>query len=527
MSHALYRRYRPQRWSEVIAQDHVLQTLRHALRADRVGHAYLFAGARGTGKTTVARLLAKAVNCLGAERDDRPDNQCEHCKAVNEGRFLDVIEIDAASNTGVDDVRELRDKINFAPSQGKYKVYIIDEVHMLSTAAFNALLKTLEEPPPHVIFILATTELHKIPATVLSRCQQHEFRRVPVDAIQENLRLVAKADGIEADDDALRLIARQATGSIRDAQSLLDQLSSAGDRITVRSVETVLGTAGSDVVVDLVTHIAAQDAGGAMRRLHVALDGGADVRTLARQLVDYLRGVLLTQMDNAAAVEASEGTKDQMRSHAGAFSRPTLAVLIRLFRDAAAEHRGDQLALGLELAVAEAIFPARSTREDPAPGTPSPSGRSTATGPRAQANSTSTAEIVPAADAATLPGRAEIQAAAGAIGSAEIRTAWKDIAHALAKSNPKLAALMNSARSLEVHGTRLMVGFSGEILARQLEKTEYVTMLSQALEESTGARLEIRSVLTNSRGGSPPNVVENGMVAAALDSGGEIVDVQD
>jgi len=173
MTQALYRKWRPQTWEAVIGQEHIISTLRNAIAADRIAHAYLFAGPRGTGKTTCARLLAKAVNCLGEEGVEKPCNECEHCQAVNDGRFLDMIEIDAASNTSVDDVRDLRDKINFSPNLGQYKIYIVDEVHMLSNAAFNALLKTLEEPPPHAIFILATTEVHKIPATVLSRCQRH------------------------------------------------------------------------------------------------------------------------------------------------------------------------------------------------------------------------------------------------------------------------------------------------------------------------------------------------------------------
>src|SRR5512141_365942 len=208
MTQALYRKYRPQDWDAVVGQDHVVTTLKNAIAADRVAHAYLFAGSRGTGKTTLARLLAKAVNCLNPDPAKRPDNTCDYCKAVNENRFMDLIEIDAASNTSVDDVRDLRDKINFSPSQGKYKIYIIDEVHMLSTAAFNALLKTLEEPPPHAIFVLATTEIHKIPATVLSRCQRHEFRRVPVAEIVTNLRGIVKAEGLSADDQALEQIAR-------------------------------------------------------------------------------------------------------------------------------------------------------------------------------------------------------------------------------------------------------------------------------------------------------------------------------
>jgi DNA polymerase-3 subunit gamma/tau len=187
MAQALYRKWRPQTWDEVVGQPHVIQTLRNAVKAGRVAHAYLFAGPRGTGKTSTARLLAKAINCLADDPADRPCNQCKACVAVNEGRFLDLIEIDAASNTSVEDVRDLRDKINFAPNEGRAKVYIVDEVHMLSTAAFNALLKTLEEPPQHAIFVLATTEVHKIPATVLSRCQRHEFRRLPVKVISDYL----------------------------------------------------------------------------------------------------------------------------------------------------------------------------------------------------------------------------------------------------------------------------------------------------------------------------------------------------
>src|SRR5512142_2135719 len=192
MSQALYRKYRPKEWGEVIGQDHIVTTLKNAIAADRVAHAYLFAGSRGTGKTTLARLLAKAVNCVNPEPTKRPDNECENCRAINENRFLDLIEIDAASNTSVDDVRELRDKINFSPTKGRYKVYIIDEVHMLSTAAFNALLKTLEEPPRHAIFVLATTEPHKVPTTILSRCQRFDFRRASVGELVKVLAGVSE-----------------------------------------------------------------------------------------------------------------------------------------------------------------------------------------------------------------------------------------------------------------------------------------------------------------------------------------------
>jgi DNA polymerase-3 subunit gamma/tau len=278
MSQAFYRKWRPRQWDEVVGQQHILQTLTNAVRADRIGHAYLFAGPRGTGKTTVARIIAKAVNCLHEDTAQRPCNTCKNCQAVNQNRFMDLIEIDAASNTSVEDVRDLRDKINFSPSQGKYKIYIIDEVHMLSTAAFNALLKTLEEPPPHAIFVLATTEIHKIPATVLSRCQRHEFRRLPVDEIVAHLKKIAKEEKLKVQEQAFTLIARQATGSMRDAISLLDQLASTGGKIDLELTQTVLGTATSQTVLELVDAIRDRQSAFAMDALARALNSGADPR---------------------------------------------------------------------------------------------------------------------------------------------------------------------------------------------------------------------------------------------------------
>ena len=339
MSQALYRKYRPKGWAEVIGQEHVVQTLQHAIGADRVGHAYLFSGPRGTGKTTVARILAKAVNCTADDPRLRPCNECNHCRAVNESRFLDLIEMDAASNTGVDDVRELRDKINFSPGEGKYKIYIIDEVHMLSTQAFNALLKTLEEPPRHAIFVLATTEIQKIPATVLSRCQRHEFRRVPVESLVANLQQIVKNEDLQADVDALRLIARQATGSVRDAQSLLDQLASVGTPITLELAQHVLGTAPSQSVLDLTAAIKEGDTAAGLQVLQRTLDSGVDPRTLARQLVEYLRGLLLIQMGNGDQVEATSEIRQRMAADATTLSTPRVLRMMRGFNAAAVDTR--------------------------------------------------------------------------------------------------------------------------------------------------------------------------------------------
>src|SRR5512136_3101797 len=340
MTQALYNKWRPQKWDEVIGQQHIVQTLRNAIVGDRVAHAYLFAGPRGTGKTTAARLLAKAVNCLDPDPANRPCNQCEYCKAVNENRFLDLVEIDAASQTGVEDVRSLRDKINFTPNQGRYKIYIIDEVHMFSNSAFNALLKTLEEPPPHAIFILATTEIHKIPATVLSRCQRHEFRRVPVDDIVGQLKRIVEAEKLTAEPDALTLIARQSAGGMRDAISLLDQMASTGMEITLSLTQTILGTATSQTVFAIMDAVLNKLPSAGMDAIHAALDGGTDARLLARQVVDYLRTLLLIQMDNPSDVDLAADIRKQAEKHAKALKPADVLRMINAFNAAASDLRG-------------------------------------------------------------------------------------------------------------------------------------------------------------------------------------------
>jgi len=356
MTQALYLKYRPISWDDVVGQSHIVQPIQNSVAAGRMSHAYLFAGPRGTGKTSIARILAKAANCLNENQNERPCNECVNCLAVNKGSFLDLIEIDAASNTSVEDVRSLREKINFSPNSGKYKVYIIDEVHMLSTAAFNALLKTLEEPPAHAIFVLATTEVHKIPATVMSRCQRHEFRRIPVNEIVEQLKNISASEGIEADEDVFQVIARQAVGGMRDGISLLDQLSAIGGKISLESAENVLGTATSESVLELVSAMIDKDAAQGLTIIQSTLDGGSDPRQFARQIIEYLRGVMIVLSGNAGQVDATAETKTKMAEHAQAFNSKRLVEVIRIYNEAAGNIRGNwQPSLPLELAFIESI----------------------------------------------------------------------------------------------------------------------------------------------------------------------------
>ncbi len=528
MTQALYRKWRPLAWDEVVSQEHIIQTLKNAVAADRVAHAYLFSGPRGTGKTTAARLLAKAVNCLAEDKTQRPCNQCAHCVAVNENRFMDLIEIDAASNTSVEDVRDLRDKINFAPSQGRYKVYIIDEVHMLSTAAFNALLKTLEEPPPHAIFVLATTEIHKIPATVLSRCQRHEFRRFPLSEITRRLADICKAESIEADPDALALIARQSAGGMRDAISLLDQLASTGGKITLETAQTVLGTATSQSVIALVQAVVEKSPASGLQEIHRALDGGADPRALARQVVEYLRGLLLIQLGNGDQVEATADTRAQMMNHARALPIAEVLRMMRAFNAAASDPRGGwSPSLGLELAFAEML-------EQPTPLSLSQVARSSAgiEGSEAGARSPAVSQPEPSpARSGPVTSQSSVTSAesasqASAASFESVVKVWKQVAQRIKAKDANVAALLNSGKPLEIREGILLIAFASDILNEKFNRPESLELTRNALREVLGVNLPVQGVVTGSKNALPPHVKPDGMVAAASQLGGEIVDVQ-
>ncbi len=538
MAQAFYRKWRPRLWEEVIGQEHVTHTLQNAIRNSRVGHAYLFAGPRGTGKTTTARLLAKAVNCLSEDIQNRPCDVCDYCLAVNEGRFLDLIEIDAASNTSVDDVRDLREKINFRPTQGKYKVYIIDEVHMLSTAAFNALLKTLEEPPEHAIFILATTEVHKIPATVLSRCQRHEFRRIPVIEIVRLLKKIAVEEKLQFDDDALVLIARQSTGSMRDAISLLDQLASTGQRITMDLTQAVLGTAPSETAVELVEAIIQRNLSLGLDCLHRAMDAGSDPRQFARQVVDHLRNILLSESGNAAQVDATAEMRARLADQAQRIAKGHLLEALQLFNTAVAERSSSwQPALQLELALGRAVEyqeaklqPAapvevpRPVVVDPSPVKPRESTRSKPV-PKVK-------EIEPEAGGkqaevdATLEPELEIPPVpAGEVSLQTILQCWEQVKQLVKNRKSATQALLNSVKSVTLRDQVLILSFASEVVRSKMDTPDNLEITRDAIRQAAGVEIPISCVVLSSKGGSMPTDLEDpdGIVGTALNLGGKIV----
>ena len=328
------RKWRPLVFEDVVGQSHVTGTLRNAIASNRLAHAYIFSGVRGTGKTTTARILAKAINCQ-SPKDSNPDNECEICKEITAGRSLDVIEIDGASNRGVEEIRNLRESVRYTPSRGKYKVYIIDEVHMLTKEAFNALLKTLEEPPEHVIFIFATTEVHKIPMTILSRCQRFDFRRISIEEIAGNLQGVARGEGVTIDEEALMVVAKKADGSLRDAQSIFDQIRSfCGNQITVADVLKVLNVVDQELYFRVTDLIKAQDAKGGIQLVDEIVKGGYDLREFLGGLSEHLRNLLVVLTTEATElVETSEPYRKRYKEESKNFRQADILRLLKLVNE--------------------------------------------------------------------------------------------------------------------------------------------------------------------------------------------------
>ena len=514
---ALYRKYRPQSFAEVVGQEAVVRTLKNAIASDAVRQAYLFAGPRGTGKTSMARILAKGLNCAEGPTAE-PDGTCNACRSITAGTSLDVIEMDAASQRGIDDIREIRDRVVLQPVEGRYKVYILDEAHQLTDAAWNALLKLIEEPPPHLVFVFCTTDLSKVLPTVRSRCQTFVFQRPTLQDLVRKLRLIVDAEGIDAPDQALALIARGARGAFRDAESTLDQLASAtGGEITVQTVLQLLGTVEEDALFRLCDLVVDRDAAGALTLIEELSEQGHDLGRLVMDLIEHLRLLMLVQhigeVPDAAPV--TQETRERLRSQAVQLGEPAVIRLLDLLAVAVDDLRqGGDPRLPLELALVKVSRPGSDlSRESIAfrlerleQGAPSAPAAAPATAPVPER------EPLPEPRAETTPPPAETEpeqepepeAVPVAVGGpglevSQLQEAWaRTIIPAVEeRGGIPTASLLHEARPAGLAGDTLTLEFppSAQFHLDRAQDPKNATLLADALYDVTGRRLELEFVL--------------------------------
>ena len=537
----LYRKWRPQKLADVVGQESVTQTLQRAVATDRISHAYLLCGPRGTGKTSTARILAKSVNCK-SPIDGEPDNECHACVSISEGRALDLIEIDAASNRGIDDIRSLSDKINFAPNEFRYKVYIIDEVHMLTEQAFNALLKTLEEPPDHAIFILATTEAHKVPLTIISRCQRYDFRRIPLSAMSQKLAELCGAEGVEATEEALEILARSATGSLRDAENLLEQaVVSYGSPLQGDQIRDMLGLGGDAEALKLARHVVAKTVGEGLSTITEVSNSGADLRQLQRSVTEFLRSVMLIKSGSTDELGYSEEVTTQLRAAASGSELSHLLRAIKAFSSADMRHDSSS-PLPLELALVESSLapepvsqqaPARQTqaaapaRQQQPPRSAAPNSNQNYSGASRQTQQRQPDNR----PASRPPPRRDMSEPLPEDPAARLEVQWPEILRALRNTGSrfKLGPVLRSARGVSLDGSRIVAPFTHEShferFKGEMDNPGVKREVSAIINQAMGADYEIVGQLsTENNGPTRKQANQSHLVRAAQLMGARIVE---
>lgn len=468
---------------DVVGQNHIKKTLTNALIRDIVGHAYLFSGPRGTGKTTSARLLAKSLNCQKRKKGEaEPCDNCISCKEIILDKSMDVIEIDAASNRGIDEIRELRDKIAFAPSAGRYKVYIIDEVHMLTREAFNALLKTLEEPPKHAIFIMATTELHKVPETILSRVQQFDFKRARVPEIVENLKNISKLEKISADSEALELIAAYAAGSYRDAVSLLDQVASAGEeKINIKKVQEILGIVEDKKIIEFIQLIGKNSTEEAINLINQVYSEGYDLVEFCKRLIEKTRQLLISK-------SGAKINDDSLEKLGQNFSQEDLLKMINLFLAASKETKYSSIPqLPLEMAAIEL------TKNHLSTGTSKQENKESSKHLNMETFKQGNKEIEKSKDEEFKEKKANSQKPKA--NSLNLTEKWPAVLEELKKSNHSLSLLLKDSQPREVKDDTLILAVKFKFYAERIKEPTKYKLLTKALEEVFGKKLAVTTIV--------------------------------